>query len=97
MSLLNSYIPYRACPLPGDNTVYADNKWAAPNDLFSEMLDLIYSGNMESAWKLCNLSWPVKHPGKANFLKEFINQLQTSPYYNDINQASFQGVAVHKN
>jgi len=90
------YIAYRPAPLPDDNTRYADNKWAAPTEMWQKMLDLIYSGNMASAWKLCELSWPAKHPGKAAFLKEFTAQLMTSPFYNDINRADFQGIAVHK-
>jgi hypothetical protein len=89
------YIAYRPAPLPGDNTWYAENKWAAPHELFSKMLDLIYSGNMASAWKLCDLSWPAKYPGKARFLKEFRKQLETSMYYRDINQASFQRETFH--
>jgi len=72
------------------------DKWCAPTEMWQKMLDLIYSGNMKSAWKLCELSWPAKHPGKMIFLKEFTAQLMTSPYYNDINQAGFQGIAVHK-
>lgn len=73
-----------------------DDKWCAPYQMWQKMLDLIYSGNMASAWKLCELSWPAKHPGKAAFLKEFTAQLMTSPFYNDINRADFQGIAVHK-
>ncbi len=73
-----------------------DDKWAAPYEMWQKMLNLIYTGNMNSAWRLCDLSWPANHPGKSIFLKEFIKQLQTSPYYQDINQASFQGVAVQK-
>ena len=73
------------------------DQWTAPYEMWTKMLDLIYSGNMASAWTLCDLSWPEKNPDKALFLKEFIKQLQTSEYYNAINQASFQGVAAHKN
>ena len=72
-----------------------DEKWAAPVELWGKMLDLIYSGNMDSAWKLCDLSWPAKHPGKELFLKEFADKLMTSPYYNDINQVGFQAKAKH--
>lgn len=73
-----------------------NNNLQVPPRLWGKMLDLIYSGNMDSAWKLCELSWPAKNPGKATFFKKFIKQLQTSPYYNDINQTSFQGAAVPK-
>jgi hypothetical protein len=75
-----------------------DDKWSAPPSLWGKMLDLIYSGNMDSAWKLWNLSWPTNHPNKELFLKDFIEELQTSPYYKDINQPGFQkGVASDKN
>lgn len=69
-----------------------DDNWSAPYEMWGEMLDLIYSGNMKSAWELCDLSWPKNHPGKAAFLKEFIKRLQTSKYYEDLNQPEFQGV-----
>lgn len=42
----------------------------APFEMWQKMLDLIYSGNMDSAWKLCELSWPANNPGKMTFLKE---------------------------
>ena len=71
-----------------------DEKWTAPPKLWGKMLDLIYNGNMASAWKLCDLSWPSNHVGKEVFLREFIAQLQTSPYYKEISQASFQGSAT---
>jgi hypothetical protein len=75
---------------------YDFETWSAPYEMWGKMLDLIYTGNMGSAWKLCDLSWPVNRPRKVEFMKEFIKQLQTSPYYKEINQASFQGKAVHK-
>lgn len=67
-----------------------DQKWSAPSDLWGKMLDLIYSGNATSAWKLCDLSWPPDHPGKGVFLKEFKRQLKTSPYYDSVNRPDFQ-------
>lgn len=73
-----------------------DSKWAAPFEMWGEMLDLIYSGNMDSAWKLCDLSWPVKHPGKAIFLREFKKELATSPYYKAIKLLNLGTGAVHK-
>lgn len=60
------------------------DKWTAPFEMWSGMLDLIYSGNRNAAWKLCDLSWPVDHSGKADFLKEFKAQLAKSAYHKDI-------------
>jgi hypothetical protein len=74
--------------------MFIDKKWSAPYEMWGKMLDLIYSGNMDLAWKLCDLSWPEKHPGKALFLKEFKEELATSEYYKDIIQLQN---AVHKN
>lgn len=73
-----------------------ENNWSAPSTMKYRMLDLIYSGNMESAWKLWELSWPAKHPGNAAFLKEFVQELKSSPHYNDINQIGFQNGAIQK-
>ena len=75
--------------------MFIDKKWSAPSEMWGEMLDLIYSGNQDSAWRLCDLSWPADHLGEAIFLEEFKKQLQTSQYYKDINQASFQSRSVH--
>ena len=49
--------------------------WVAPYQLWTKMLDLIYSGNENVAWKLCDLSWPLDQPGKAEFLMEFRKQV----------------------
>ncbi|MGB7748991.1 MAG: hypothetical protein WBN75_17070 [Verrucomicrobiia bacterium] len=68
----------------------SNDKWKAPSDLWGKMLDLIYSGNRDSAWKLLDMSWPANHPNKTEFLEEFKIQLATSPFYRDINQPSFQ-------
>jgi hypothetical protein len=58
--------------------------------MWGEMLDLIYSGNMKSAWRLCDLSWPTNYPGKAVFLKEFKKQLGTFKYYGAIKELNHE-------
>lgn len=68
---------------------FADNEgfmegnaeWKAPPALWGEMLDWIYSGNMDMAWRLCDLAWPSDCPGKDKFLEDFRQQLKESPYY----------------
>ena len=45
------------------------------------MLDLIYSGHSDLAWKFCDLAWPGDKSKKAEFLKEFRVQLAQSRYY----------------
>jgi hypothetical protein len=73
-----------------------DDRWTAPHEMWGKMLDLIYSGNMRSAWELVDLSWPDNHPGKAVFLREFKKQLKKSPYYEAISQPVFQSDNVVK-
>jgi hypothetical protein len=50
------------------------------------MLDLIYSGEREEAWKIFNESWPDYINGKKEFLSEFQERLSTSQYWSEINQ-----------
>jgi hypothetical protein len=76
---------------------YVDDKWVAPYEMWGKMLDLIYSGNMDAAWKLCDLSWPANHPGKQRFLNDFKKRLATSSYFATINQLNLANRAVHKN
>jgi len=54
------------------------------NRLAQRMLDLIYSGNMEQAWELADLSWPKGDGGKAAFLRDFRSQLATSPFWDEL-------------
>lgn len=42
-----------------------------PAELVGRMLDLIYSGNSDSAWKLLHLSWPAHAKFKDQFLTAF--------------------------
>ena len=67
-----------------------DMPYLAPVEMWQKMLDLIYSGNMRSAWKLQDLSWPADRAGKRQFVKEFKKQLLTSPYYTSITGPTFQ-------
>ena len=52
--------------------------------LWSEMLNLIYTGNMSQAWDLIELSWPRESYDKELFLSDFKAQLQTSPFWKDV-------------
>ncbi len=45
-----------------------------PVELWSEMLDLIYTCNTSQAWKLFDLAWPKGIKGKQAFLKSFKDQ-----------------------
>lgn len=61
-----------------------NKRWKVPPALCGAMLDLIYTGNLESARQLCDRAWPDTWPGKREFLREFREQLATSPYYQDL-------------
>lgn len=52
-----------------------------PPDLWGYMLDLIYSGNEQSAWDFFDQAWPASIPGKEEFLKDFRKHLSTSRYW----------------
>lgn len=55
-----------------------------PPVLWAAMLDLIYSGNVGSAWKLVEDAWPSGLPGRPEFTQAFKDQLSTSPYWTEI-------------
>jgi hypothetical protein len=44
------------------------------------MLDLIYTGNEQTAWQYFEMVWPPKRQGKELFLKDFKAQLAESYY-----------------
>jgi hypothetical protein len=80
-------------------SVQSDDKWSSsvaqdcsqecgiPPALWTKMLDLIYGGNADSAWKLFNESWPKQLEGKEQFAKEFCKQLQASRYRHELKPA----------
>ena len=55
-----------------------------PPDLWRAMLDFIYTGHPDLAWKIHDLAWPSSKPGKGGFLGAFCEQLQQSPYFDDL-------------
>ena len=48
---------------------------------WDEMIDLMYSGNEKSAWQYFDLVWDSRKPGKEKFKEDFINKLNNSPYW----------------
>ncbi|MBI5848016.1 MAG: hypothetical protein HZB31_08725 [Nitrospirae bacterium] len=64
--------------------ILQDEEWQnnyPPVRLWATMLDLIYTGNADAAWKFFDKSWPAHAAGKDRFLEEFRRQLSTSPYW----------------
>lgn len=57
-----------------------------PSELWANMLNLIYSGHPELAWRFADLAWPARIRGKRRFLAEFRAQLARSPYWEGINE-----------
>ncbi len=55
-----------------------------PPELWTVMLDLIYTGNMNQAWIFADLAWPANVKGKEQFLQEFRAKLAESPYWKDV-------------
>lgn len=58
------------------------------SDVWSFMLDLIYSGHPEKAWEFLDKVWPEGKPGKESFLAEFKEQLNKSPYWQELKEAA---------
>ncbi len=50
-------------------------------DFWAPMLDWIYTGHADLAWKYCDLAWPGKPATKEKFLSEFRQLLSQSPYW----------------
>ena len=79
-------------PSPGElqkmaQAIRKEQVWksnTAPPVLWEKMLDLIYSGNSSSAYRLFDMAWHVGTPGKDKFRHEFVKQLEESQYWPQI-------------
>ena len=60
-----------------------DQGWPA-SEFWGIMLDLIYSGHADLAWKFCDESWPGSAKAKEQFLRSFRPHLSKSPYWKAI-------------
>ena len=67
-------------------TVKGNENWSrfVPAVLWSEMLDFIYTGNPDLAWKLWDETWPTNRPSKGGFLGAFCERLSDSPYFTEL-------------
>jgi hypothetical protein len=54
------------------------------SQLWGNMLNFIYQGHSDLAWKLFDETWPPQKKGKDKFLSDFCSQLKTSPYWLDL-------------
>lgn len=57
-----------------------------PVALWKNMLDLIYGGHSDLAWKLLDESWPKTLEGEATFANDFCSQLRKSRYWRDLKE-----------
>lgn len=48
---------------------------------WGEMLDLVYTGNEDAAWRYFDMVWREDKPGKEQFREDFKNQLLLSPFW----------------
>jgi hypothetical protein len=65
----------------GSNGGFGDGVGSA---LWSNMLNLIYTGHSDLAWKLTAQAWPSQRPGQDTFISSFCSQLKTSTYWPDL-------------
>jgi hypothetical protein len=64
--------------------IRSDEKWKdgiPPRALWGYMLDMIYTGNTETAKDMFEKAWLAETEGKSEFLSTFHQQLATSLYY----------------
>lgn len=67
-----------------EQTFFPENESLDHGDeavFWAPMLDLLYSGNEAAAWELFDMIWPEGRPGKDAFRKEFLAQLEKSPWW----------------
>ncbi|HYB92060.1 MAG TPA: hypothetical protein VEC38_13575 [Candidatus Binataceae bacterium] len=55
-----------------------------PSELWSMMLDLIYTGHADLSWKFLDLAWPPNVAGKDRFLSDFKKQLELSRFWPEL-------------
>ncbi len=54
-----------------------------PPRYWSEMLNLMYTGNMDQVWEFAEFAWPPKIKGKQKFIKEFKEMLQSTVFWRE--------------
>lgn len=85
--LMRKPIPTQKALADKIKTIRKDDSWKEghpPVELWSYMLDLIYSGNAKVAWQFFDKAWLSGVAGKKEFKQAFQTQLETSPYWTQI-------------
>lgn len=63
---------------------FQDKRWSeggVPPELWGTMLQYIYTGHADLAWKFYDRVWGDNRAGKKEFLEAFKKQLEKSPYW----------------
>lgn len=55
-----------------------------PDDLWQEILDLLYTGHSDLAWKFLSEAGPIAQREPYPDLADFCSRLRTSPYWSDL-------------
>jgi len=62
------------------NAPYTEESMDFEDAFWSEMIDLIYTGHEDLAWKYFDMVWPKTKPGKEKFLADFKATLANGYY-----------------
>ncbi len=54
------------------------------HELLGYMIDLIYAGHADLAWRFFDMAWPSDKSGKTKFLAEFMSQLASGQYWPEL-------------
>jgi hypothetical protein len=83
-TLTPSDLAARAAEVTNDPDTAKGGEWPHARvspQLWGTMLDLIYSGHADDAWKFLDSAWPPRVQGKDNFARDFRAQLAKSSYW----------------
>jgi hypothetical protein len=83
-TLTPSDLAARAAEVTNDPDSAKGGQWPHAKvspQLWGTMLDLIYSGHADDAWKFLDNAWPPKVQGKDTFARDFRAQLAKSRYW----------------
>jgi hypothetical protein len=58
--------------------------WPVPPLLWREVLELVYTGNADAAWRLIDAWWPNEKRGKDEFRKALIDQMAKGPCWSRV-------------
>jgi hypothetical protein len=99
-TLTPSDLAARAAEVTNDPDTAKGGEWPHARvspQLWGTMLDLIYSGHADDAWKFLDSAWPPKVQGKDNFARDFRAQLAKSHYWPAVQTMNTAELSAGKN